>query len=53
MSDLIKDPQLILAMQELGRGLKKAYPNYFADTIEFSKNLERLIEANKTFNSVS
>lgn len=23
MSDLIKDPQLILAMQELGRGLKR------------------------------
>lgn len=28
------------------RSLKKAYPNYFADTSEFSKYLSRLIEAN-------
>jgi len=27
--------------------LKKAYPNYFADTTEFTKNLERIVEANK------
>lgn len=44
---------VVLVSAESVRGLKKAYPNYFADTTEFSKNLERLIEANKTFNSVS
>lgn len=39
---------VVLVSAESVRGLKKAYPNYFADTTEFSKNLERLIEANKT-----
>jgi ppGpp synthetase/RelA/SpoT-type nucleotidyltranferase len=28
-------------------GLKKAYPNYFADTTEFSRNLEKIIATNK------
>lgn len=30
------------------RSLRKAYPNYFADTTEFAKYLNQLIEANKT-----
>lgn len=31
-------------------GLRKAYPNYFADTTEFYKNLEKIIEANRKVN---
>jgi len=38
---------VVLVSAESVHGLKKAYPNYFADTTEFSKNIERIIEANK------
>jgi hypothetical protein len=37
---------VVLVSAESVHGLKKAYPNYFADTTEFSKNIERIIEAN-------
>jgi len=36
----------VLVSAESVHGLKKAYPNYFADTTEFSKNIERILEAN-------
>ncbi|KFI23737.1 RelA/SpoT domain-containing protein [Nitrosococcus oceani] len=42
-----KDKDVVLVSAESVHGLKKAYPNYFADTTEFSKNIERVIEANK------
>jgi ppGpp synthetase/RelA/SpoT-type nucleotidyltranferase len=38
---------VVLVAADSVHGLKKAYPNYFADTTEFSKNIERVIEANK------
>lgn len=38
---------VVLVSAESVHGLKKAYPNYFADTTEFSKNIERIVEANK------
>ena len=33
------------------RSLKKAYPNYFADTTEFAKYLKQVIEANNKINA--
>lgn len=42
-----KDRDVVLVSAESLRGLRKAYPNYFADTSEFSRNIERIIEANK------
>jgi len=42
------DKDVVLISASSVHGLKKAYPNYFADTTEFSKYLERIIEANKT-----
>ena len=42
---------VVLVSAESVRGLKKAYPNYFADTTEFSKNLLRVIDANKTLSN--
>ena len=41
------DKDVVLVSAESVHELKKAYPNYFADTTEFSKNIERIIEANK------
>lgn len=41
------DKDVVLVSAESVHSLKKAYPNYFADTTEFSKNIERVIEANK------
>ena len=38
---------VVLVSAESVHGLKKAYPNYFADTTDFSRNLVRILEANK------
>lgn len=38
---------VVLVSAESLHGLKKAYPNYFADTTAFSKNLEKILDANK------
>lgn len=38
---------VVLVSAESVHSLKKAYPNYFADTTEFSKNIEKIIEVNK------
>lgn len=38
---------VVLVSAESVNSLKKAYPNYFADTTEFSKNIEKIIEANR------
>ena len=38
---------VVLVSAESVHGLKKAYPNYFADTGDFSRNLEKLLDANK------
>ncbi|WP_027328748.1 RelA/SpoT domain-containing protein [Marinimicrobium agarilyticum] len=43
------DKDVVLVSAESVHGLKKAYPNYFADTTEFSKNIERIIDANKHY----
>jgi len=43
--DTTKDVVLVSASSI--NGLKKAYPNYFADTTEFMKTVDKLIEANK------
>lgn len=43
--DTTKDVVLVSASSV--NGLKKAYPNYFADTTEFMKTVDKLIEANK------
>jgi ppGpp synthetase/RelA/SpoT-type nucleotidyltranferase len=45
-----KNRDVVLVSAETVHGLKKAYPNYFADTSEFSKNLEKIIAANKSIN---
>jgi len=47
-----KKRDVVLVSAESVHGLKKAYPNYFADTTEFSKNIERIIEANKALQRV-
>lgn len=41
------DKDVVLVSAESVHGLKKAYPNYFADTSEFVKNIERIIDANR------
>ncbi len=41
------EKDVVLVSAESVHGLKKAYPNYFADTTEFSKNIDRVLEANK------
>ena len=47
MSDLIKDPQLISAMQELGRGLKSP-----SDLAQLSRELLKItVEASLNSNS--
>lgn len=38
---------VVLVSAESIRALKKAYPNYFADTTDFSRNIEKIIEADK------
>lgn len=38
---------VVLVSAKSVQSLRKAYPNYFADTTEFSKNIEKVIEANK------
>lgn len=48
-----KDKDVVLVSAESVHGLKKAYPNYFADTTEFSKNIERVIEAHKALQQTS
>jgi hypothetical protein len=40
---------VVLVSSESLHSLKKAYPNYFADTAEFSKNIEKVIDAKKYF----
>ncbi|MGB8700487.1 MAG: hypothetical protein WCD18_13815 [Thermosynechococcaceae cyanobacterium] len=42
--NICKDVVLVSASSV--HGLRKAYPNYFADTSDFVKNLEKIIEAN-------
>lgn len=42
-----KNKDVVLVAAESVHGLKKAYPNYFADTTEFAKNIERVIQANR------
>lgn len=42
-----KDRDVVLVAAESIKGLKKAYPNYFADTTDFSKNIERVLNANQ------
>ncbi|MEJ1439134.1 MAG: RelA/SpoT domain-containing protein [Candidatus Sedimenticola sp. (ex Thyasira tokunagai)] len=44
---------VVLVSAESVRGLKKAYPNYFADTTDFSRNIERIIEANNALQRTS
>ncbi len=39
---------VVLVSADSVRGLKKAYPNYFADTTEFSKNIERILSAHNS-----
>jgi hypothetical protein len=46
--DSDKDVALVSASSI--QGLKKAYPNYFADTRDFSRNLEKILKANKKVN---
>ena len=48
-----KDKDVVLVSAESVHGLKKAYPNYFADTTEFSKNITRVLEANKALHRTS
>lgn len=48
-----KDKDVVLVSAESVHGLKKAYPNYFADTTEFSKNIDKLLEANKALHRTS
>jgi len=40
------DKDVVLVAASSIHSLKKAYPNYFADTTEFSKNLELLLNTN-------
>lgn len=48
-----KAKDVVLVSAESIHGLKKAYPNYFADTTEFTRNIERVIEANKALQRTS
>ena len=43
---------VVLVSAESVHDLKKAYPNYFADTSEFTKNIEKVIEADKTLHRI-
>lgn len=44
---------VVLVSAESVRALKKAYPNYFADTTAFSRNIEKIIEANEALKRTS
>jgi hypothetical protein len=48
--NIYKDVVLVSASSV--HGLRKAYPNYFADTSEFAKNLEKILESNAKISSV-
>lgn len=41
------DRDVVLISAESIHALKKAYPNYFADTSDFSRNLEKILKVNK------
>jgi ppGpp synthetase/RelA/SpoT-type nucleotidyltranferase len=43
---------VVLVSASSVHGLRKAYPNYFADTSDFAKNLEKLIDANAKISRV-
>ena len=47
------EKDVVLVSAESVHGLKKAYPNYFADTSGFSKNIDRILEANKALQRTS
>jgi len=47
------DKDVVLVAASSIHNLKKAYPNYFADTTEFTRQLSRIIEANNAINSDS
>lgn len=40
---------VVLVSAESIKALKKAYPNYFADTTAFSRNIKKIIEANRAW----
>lgn len=44
--------EIVLVSAKSIRELKKAYPNYFADTDEFKKNIHKIIEANRVAKGV-
>jgi len=44
-----KNRDVVLVSAESIHGLKKAYPNYFADTSAFTKNIERIVETNSKY----
>lgn len=44
---------VVLVSAESVRALKKAYPNYFADTSAFSRNIEKIMEANEALKRTS
>lgn len=45
--ELNPDRDVVLISAESIHALKKAYPNYFADTSDFSRNLEKILKVNK------
>jgi Region found in RelA / SpoT proteins len=45
------DKDVVLVSASSVHGLKKAYPNYFADTKDFSRNLEKIIDTNSKISS--
>lgn len=44
--ELNPDRDAVLISAESIHALKKAYPNYFADTSDFSRNLEKILKVN-------
>lgn len=48
-----KTSDVVLVAAESVHGLKKAYPNYFADTSDFAKNLSRILLADKKMKELS
>lgn len=50
-NDETKD--LVMVSASSIKDLKKAYPNYFSDTVEFSKNIEKVHSANKAIQKVA
>jgi Region found in RelA / SpoT proteins len=45
--ELNPDRDVVLISAESIHALKNAYPNYFADTSDFSRNLEKILKADK------